>query len=1628
MNVRRLILLTACVVGYWTQLLGQCGVSIEIERKIVCVPGKITLIAKGCSTCVGYDWDIGKGWISAGDTFSALVGAPGSYDVRLRVRYAGGGSCILAVGDAYVGRDNPKPVIRLSSPLQCSESDSIRISDETPQSMSRDWLIEGQYLRWGQKAVYHRFKAPWGYKELFVTVRDSFGCTGSLYLDSAVGAFRSVNLVIRPDRSQGCLPASVKYHLLADTFEQQIQTVEWTFPGAKTPLINGFRTPFVSYENTAVYGASVKIKTDAGCQYDIRKDSLVKLGDSALLRLKDLPVVTCSGNKVLYEVEGSKNGKTIWEWSPPAVLSDSISVSKRLVRFRNSGSFDLILREDSFGCISKRQYKGLVRVKPPMADFLIHTPQYCSIPDTLRVENVSIPDDSGATSYTWTVFGHDTTEVFNSNAQDLEWYPTVLQNWHIRLVAKGSSGCNDTFIQYNAITGKKLEVQVALTPNPACPNQKVILDPDVVGTSRKNEINYDWVIWNRNNDTLFKSKVKSIKWSSKDTGRFSFRVIASNRKGCRDTLFGSDSLKIYNPEVHYDLRDSFVCRNQLLYMISTVRNESSTAVRSWEAQNIDSSRIFKFKSNGDTAGIQLSLIGRYQLRLLYKDTAFGGCNYTVTVPPRIFVSGSNLSVTGNPKEDCIPYKSVLHARVLADVDFQNRKKPVVFKWEERYINRSILDSQKMRTTATLFRESQLYSFLYSGKAGCADTFKYVVLSSGVTAYFEASSSGRCRGDTIRFRNRSSASSSDFSWTCDDPSIKFFPSATAREPWFVAPKSGLYKITMIAGKQGRCSDTMNGVFRIDSIKANFFSRDSLTYCAPKVIPLVNSSFNNRFNRWTFNNNDKDRIYNLDKAITYKLMGKNAVMGIDVKLNVTSRGGCQDSLTRKNYLKIIGPESDFSLTQVSGCEPVIAKFENKSKFFKDVLLDYGNGSITDSFGITHHAYVVRDKSQLFQVYYPVFALYDSLGCKVVEPMKDSVVVFKGPEARFQTDISQGCAPLKVKFLNRTLFYQQLQWDVEGLGSVVLTEANPVWEFANAGKFRPKLRAVNANGCKDSFTLPYDIVVLPSPEADFEMSADSSCYRDTVYFFNKSKAKSGIAKFVWDFGDETRMDDLSGKPDSRWVYVTPDNKYVKLIVTDSLGCHASKTRTLHIHDTLAPVHPGISYVTLLPDNETIGIHWKEYSNPDFLSYRLFKDSAGYFLLQRFRQVRDTAWYTKPFTAGARQNFCFALRTEDSCNILNDFGISHCTILTEVETLPQTPFVLRLKWTPYSGWLNLKHYEVYRSVDGSPFRLLGMVKPWELEYYDSALCDKAYTYYVVAVNQEGLRSRSNESTGRPHYIYHLSAVPVQLATVEDSRQVFLRWKDYVYFIRGGKYHVQRAGENGYVEIGNTHVPYFMDQNARVNERSYTYRIVYKDHCGIQGTAAEEGTTIFLRGQLSKGNARLTWTPYRGWVAGVSDYVVQLRNSGGAFQTRAVVPGDSLAWTDFDIVNDSKDSLVYRVLAIRNGLAGDTSFSNYAILIPDSRLFAPTAFTPNGDGINDRFGARSIFIVRKTTQPKKAFLLEVYNRWGQLVFYTQNPDAEWDGTYLGAPCPDGAYAFRVKGVGFDGVLHVTEGTLQLIR
>lgn len=89
--------------------------------------------------------------------------------------------------------------------------------------------------------------------------------------------------------------------------------------------------------------------------------------------------------------------------------------------------------------------------------------------------------------------------------------------------------------------------------------------------------------------------------------------------------------------------------------------------------------------------------------------------------------------------------------------------------------------------------------------------------------------------------------------------------------------------------------------------------------------------------------------------------------------------------------------------------------------------------------------------------------------------------------------------------------------------------------------------------------------------------------------------------------------------------------------------------------------------------------------------------------------------------------------------------------------------------------------------------------------------------------------------------------------------------------------------------------------------------------------------------------------------------------------------------------------------------------------VFVPTAFTPNGDGLNDLLRPIGAGI-------REIEYFGIYNRWGQLLFSTRQNGKGWDGRMNGTLQASGTYVWQVQAVDYLGKPYFQKGVFTLVR
>jgi gliding motility-associated-like protein len=148
------------------------------------------------------------------------------------------------------------------------------------------------------------------------------------------------------------------------------------------------------------------------------------------------------------------------------------------------------------------------------------------------------------------------------------------------------------------------------------------------------------------------------------------------------------------------------------------------------------------------------------------------------------------------------------------------------------------------------------------------------------------------------------------------------------------------------------------------------------------------------------------------------------------------------------------------------------------------------------------------------------------------------------------------------------------------------------------------------------------------------------------------------------------------------------------------------------------------------------------------------------------------------------------------------------------------------------------------------------------------------------------------------------------------------------------------------------------------------------------------------------------------------------------LITNGSVRWYPSEGLSDStsmnpaittKKENVFTAIVELNGCI-DSATVDVTLAKCDS-MYVPEAFTPNGDGLNDEFKVIGLSI--------KTFRLDIFNRWGQLIFSTTNIDEGWNGTYKGLKCEAGIYAWQVEAFDYFDLRVLTKanfGKVALIR
>lgn len=150
--------------------------------------------------------------------------------------------------------------------------------------------------------------------------------------------------------------------------------------------------------------------------------------------------------------------------------------------------------------------------------------------------------------------------------------------------------------------------------------------------------------------------------------------------------------------------------------------------------------------------------------------------------------------------------------------------------------------------------------------------------------------------------------------------------------------------------------------------------------------------------------------------------------------------------------------------------------------------------------------------------------------------------------------------------------------------------------------------------------------------------------------------------------------------------------------------------------------------------------------------------------------------------------------------------------------------------------------------------------------------------------------------------------------------------------------------------------------------------------------------------------------------------------------PGLDYYWTPDKYLSDPlssdptaqpKEEMMY-IWVVSDSIAKGCTFRDTVIIKPfeilcdTPEVFVPSAFSPDGDGVNDKLFVRGRNI--------KEMEFSVFDRWGNEVFYTEDPVEGWDGTYKGKGADKAVYVYQLRAVCITDEEYKTKGNVTLLK
>ncbi len=1173
---------------------GQAPVAnFNADNRTGCAPLVVRFSDLSSGNPTEWNWEFSNGTLSNAKNPAVSFSQAGTYSVKLVVRNDDGIDQIERVDYITVF---PSPTVNFNADITLG-CIPVRVNftdmSNTPVGSIASWEWDfGDGGTSTQRNPSHSYTNT-GFYTVTLTVTSSTGCKRTVSKGRYIRVVDGVSTDFNFASSSSC-KAPFTINFSNQSSGPGTINYSWNFGNGQTSTV---RNPTTVYNTPGTYTVRLNAQSDFGCSGSVQKTITLTETNTDFTG----PTNICLGEPITFQNSSSAppdasfwhfgDGTTSAQVNPLKTYLAAGTYSVKLINFYNNCADSIT--------------KTVTVIDKPVADFTVNDSSSCQAPFNVQFDDLT----PGAVSWLWD-FGDGNV----SNVQSPLHQYTSLGNYTVTLIASTSAGCNDTITKTDLIKIKETTVSIN-APTGGCIGfsyaaQATIETLDTISS----------YLWNFGDGTTSNLE-NPPPHVYPAAGNYDISLTITTVGGCTKTVNVPDGIRTGTlPTVDFSGAPLDTCASETISFIGqAVTTPGAVVGWQWDFGDGASSGVqnpthifdeigpvnvtLTVLNNGCPGGVSkvfhvrppiaqfnfsvdcitravsftnTSLVdASTPLTYLWEMGDPANTKFTTEVPPGPFsypapgIYNVTLTVTNGP----CSFSKTKVVEIVEDqfADFSINKNPVC-KGETFTLSAINSTAEHVKNYAWTIGTDIIsmgpgsiehvlpaagnydVSLTLTDINGCTNTktvADYIQVNAAV-ANFTPSTTGACQNKTVTFNDLSTSSTNlvSWQWNFGDGTQQTFTAPPFTHTYLQA---GRFKVSLKVTDATGCSD-------IYSLPTNLFVTNPLVgfradtfYCPGAPLPFVDTSSGAGLSyHWDFGDGSTSTAQHPQHSYP------TGDAAYSVKLKITDVSGCEDSITKVDYIKIRSPKPAFDIQDTTTiCPPLRTTFTFKGSDYKSFYWDFGDGG-TSSLPNPSHFYSDYGR------YVPRLYVLGPGGC--IDSAAASVSIhdpISATEINYVLPAGPICNSVNIDFtlvvppaFKFAFFF--------GDGSVDSSQQTTLSHFYSRPSFNmPRLVIYDTiSGCEVGINGPRRIDVLGAIPL-FSKDKKEFCDQGIVTFKNFTTKNEPISSTIWNFGDGG----TSNAESPSHNFTQPGVYPVTLTVTTQSNCSRSFSDTVRVYRTPAP-----------------------------------------------------------------------------------------------------------------------------------------------------------------------------------------------------------------------------------------------------------------------------------------------------------------------------------------------------------------------------------------------------------------------------------------------------------------------------